>query len=559
MSLYHETAALLSAPTTHGGSLKSRVFKKDSGLKSPPAQVYALALESCKWSAVLSEVIDNAGLLKAERKLTPPLALLLAHDLLLSKSARIALPATHGLSQSLTRHRARLASELTRARLRRGHATLASLRAEVDAAAAGPPHPRWVRVNALRTTLDAQLGTTFAGWEVVASVGAVLDPANAGKKVLCLDGHVPNLVGLAPGAGAEGIVKSRAYREGEVVLQDKASCFPACLLDPREGDVVDACAAPGNKTTHLAGMMAERGGEGRVFAFEKDRRRAEVLGEMVAKAGGEGVVVVNKGVDFLKVDPMEKRYKGVGGLLLDPSCSGSGIVGRDEMPELVLPEAVGAAPAAVVPGKKRKRNPAEKEEKRPPPATPMVLVDDDGDTTTLTSEAALQERIRSLAAFQLALVQHAMKFPAATRITYSTCSVYAGENEHVVVAALASDVARQRGWRILKRADQVRGMREWEVRGDRAACDGDEDVAEGCIRTYRDDGRGVMGFFVAGFVRDGEGGGEEEGDGPYVRDEAGMIVRDAEGIPTLKSTGKKAIEVEESEEGSEDGWGGFED
>lgn len=503
-------------------------------------------------------------------KLTPALALLLTHDLLLSKSARIALPATHGLSLSLSRHRARLASELTRARLRRGHPTLASLRAEIDAAAAGPPHPRWVRVNAVRTTLDEQLATTFAGWEVVPSVSDVLDPANAGRKVLCLDGNVPNLVALAPGNG-EWIVRSKAYKEGWVVLQDKASCFPACLLDPRgEGDVVDACAAPGNKTTHLAGILAERGAEGsRVFAFEKDRRRAEVLEGMVGKAGAEGTVVVNKGVDFLKVDPGEKRYRRVGGLLLDPSCSGSGIVGRDEMPELVLPEAVGAgAPAAAAAtGKKRKRNPADKTEKPPPP--PMVLVDDDGDTTTLTSEAALQERIRSLAAFQLALLQHAMKFPAATRITYSTCSVYAGENEHVVVAALASDVARQRGWRILKRADQVRGMREWDVRGDKGACDGDEDVAEGCIRTYRDDGRGVMGFFVAGFVRDGEGGGEEEGgDGPYVRDERGMIVRDEAGIPTLKSTGRKAVDLEgsggdasSSEEGSGEGedWDGFED
>lgn len=405
------------------------------------------------------------------------------------------------------------------------------------------------------------------------SVADVLDPANAGKKVLCLDGNVPNLVGLAPGVGGEWIVKSRAYKEGWVVLQDKASCFPACLLDPRggeAGDVVDACAAPGNKTTHLAGILAERGAaEGsRVFAFEKDRRRGEVLEGMVGKAGAEGVVAVHKGVDFLKVDPGEKRYARVGGLLLDPSCSGSGIVGRDEMPELVLPEAVGAggapAPAA---GKKRKRGPADKAEKPPPP--PMILVDDDGDTTTLPSEAALQERIRSLAAFQLALLQHAMKFPAATRITYSTCSVYAGENEHVVVAALASDVARQRGWRILQRADQVRGMREWDVRGDRGACGGDEDVAEGCIRTYRDDGRGVMGFFVAGLVRDGEGEGEKQGDdGPYVRDERGMIVRDEEGIPTLKSTGRKAVDLDGSEEdasGSEEGseerddWDGFED
>ena len=88
MSLYHETAAILSTPATHGGGLKSRVFgnrsaggdgngngkKSDdagsakTGLKSPPAQVYALALESCKWSGVLKEVIEGAELLGRERK-----------------------------------------------------------------------------------------------------------------------------------------------------------------------------------------------------------------------------------------------------------------------------------------------------------------------------------------------------------------------------------------------------------------------------------------------------------------------------------------------------------
>lgn len=71
MSLYHEAAQVLTgsgSPNAHaGGSFKSRVFgNKD--LKSPPAQVYALALESCKWSAVLKEVIENSQLLQAERK-----------------------------------------------------------------------------------------------------------------------------------------------------------------------------------------------------------------------------------------------------------------------------------------------------------------------------------------------------------------------------------------------------------------------------------------------------------------------------------------------------------
>jgi len=71
MSLYHEAASILTSsgsPNAHlGGSFKSRVFgSKD--LKSPPAQVYALALESCKWSALLKEVIENSQLLQSERK-----------------------------------------------------------------------------------------------------------------------------------------------------------------------------------------------------------------------------------------------------------------------------------------------------------------------------------------------------------------------------------------------------------------------------------------------------------------------------------------------------------
>jgi hypothetical protein len=67
MSLYHETAAILSASATEGGGLKSKIFTKRD-LKSPAAQVYALALESCKWSSVLKEVIENSQLLQHERK-----------------------------------------------------------------------------------------------------------------------------------------------------------------------------------------------------------------------------------------------------------------------------------------------------------------------------------------------------------------------------------------------------------------------------------------------------------------------------------------------------------
>ncbi|KAG5966416.1 hypothetical protein E4U32_004200, partial [Claviceps aff. humidiphila group G2b] len=73
MSLYHEAADILSTstntphPSSEGGSLKARVFGRKN-LKSPPSQLYALVLETCKWSGVLKEVIERAELLRHERK-----------------------------------------------------------------------------------------------------------------------------------------------------------------------------------------------------------------------------------------------------------------------------------------------------------------------------------------------------------------------------------------------------------------------------------------------------------------------------------------------------------
>ena len=72
MSLYHEAAELLSPSSSEGGSFKSRVFRKKN-LKSSPNQIYALALETCKWSPVLKEVIEKSELLKHERKVSQSL------------------------------------------------------------------------------------------------------------------------------------------------------------------------------------------------------------------------------------------------------------------------------------------------------------------------------------------------------------------------------------------------------------------------------------------------------------------------------------------------------
>lgn len=453
-------------------------------------------------------------------KLSPLLSLLLVHDFLLSKGG-IALPASHGLRASIDRHKARLTAEFTRARIRRKAGSVEALRQQVATEYLGEAarYPRWVRINTLRSTLEDQLDSTFKDFTRVYSIGEVTDKnAAPSEKRFYVDEHIPNLLAVSP---SFEFTKTGAYGSGAIILQDKASCFPAYLLDPlpQDGDVIDSCAAPGNKTTHVAALVHSRvrGREGeeppppcaqKIFAFEKDKNRARTLEKMVKLAGAQDTVRINFGQDFLKVDPGAELFRDVGALLLDPSCSGSGIVGRDAMPTIHLPE----PPSSSSSSSAKKKLPAKgsdnsRKRKRPEDDTTEkpkeVFVDDDGEETTITSEKELKARLEALGSFQLSLLLHALEFPAARKVTYSTCSIHAEENEHVVVKALQSDVAKRKGWRILRRADQMRGLRDWPVRGMSDACDGDGEVAEACIRSYQDDGRGVMGFFVAGFVRDG--------------------------------------------------------
>jgi putative methyltransferase len=72
MSLYYEAALFLAPASSKEGSLKSRIFKTNSSLKSNPATVYALLSETAKYDTLLKEVIDNADILAREPKVYEP-------------------------------------------------------------------------------------------------------------------------------------------------------------------------------------------------------------------------------------------------------------------------------------------------------------------------------------------------------------------------------------------------------------------------------------------------------------------------------------------------------
>ena len=365
-------------------------------------------------------------------------------------------------------------------------------------------HPRWVRVNTLKTTVKEQVETTFGSYKIVGTLGEVLRSDHT--IVLHVDEHIPNLLALP---ASTDLSKTPAYLGGAIILQDKASCFPAHLLDPMQsdGNCLDACAAPGNKTTHLAAILhSRRGGNSSpmILACERDKPRASSLLDMVRKAGAEAQVNVHSGQDFLKIKPAQDPWNAVGSLLLDPSCSGSGIVGRDDILKVTLPSR--DTTDSSTRSKKRKRDAPKKSH-----PSEMVTPISEGEPKDESPVDQLTTRLEALSAFQLKLLLHAFSFPKACKITYSTCSIYPEENERVVIRALQSEIARERAWRILRRHEQVEGLQNWHIRGYEDACGGmanttnifdASDIAQACIRCEKGTKEGTQGFFVAAFIRD---------------------------------------------------------
>lgn len=110
--------------------------------------------------------------------------------------------------------------------------------------------------------------------------------------------------------------RSRAFEQGALMPQSRASMLVARALDPAPGErVLDLCAAPGAKTTHLAALM---GDEGEVVAVEADPRRAEDLRVNARRLGARTVRVV---VGDAAAASFGDGYDRV---LVDPPCSDLG-------------------------------------------------------------------------------------------------------------------------------------------------------------------------------------------------------------------------------------------
>ena len=111
---------------------------------------------------------------------------------------------------------------------------------------------------------------------------------------------------------------------GVYYLQEASAMSAVTLLDPQPGErICDLCAAPGGKSTQIAGRMM---GEGFLLCNEYSPKRARILSSNIERMGIANALVTNETPDHLA-----KRLSGYfDRVLIDAPCSGEGMFRKEE-------------------------------------------------------------------------------------------------------------------------------------------------------------------------------------------------------------------------------------
>lgn len=161
------------------------------------------------------------------------------------------------------------------------------------------PHPTTVRVNILKTT-PAKL------CEFLKAEG--IDSELYGEDV-CLKIN-----------GAIDVKKSECYKNGYYTLQNINSIRAALTLEPQKGEtVIDVCAAPGGKTTHIAELMEN---DGKVIAFDVHPHKIELIQNAANRLGLSCIEAKCHNSEEVCSELIGRADR----VLADVPCSGIGVI-----------------------------------------------------------------------------------------------------------------------------------------------------------------------------------------------------------------------------------------
>jgi 16S rRNA (cytosine967-C5)-methyltransferase len=170
--------------------------------------------------------------------------------------------------------------------------------------AAGNEQPNAsIRVNTLRGSRDALI-------ELLNSTGYEAEASDV----------APSGITVSRGGN---LADTDGFREGLWTMQDESSMLVAEVVAPKAGmQVLDCCAAPGGKSTHLAELM---GGKGKVWANDLHAHKRDLIVTQTERLKLRNVEAITE--DALK---LSERFKpqSMDAVLLDAPCSGFGVIRR---------------------------------------------------------------------------------------------------------------------------------------------------------------------------------------------------------------------------------------
>ncbi|MGG0526033.1 16S rRNA (cytosine(967)-C(5))-methyltransferase RsmB [Bacillus pumilus] len=119
------------------------------------------------------------------------------------------------------------------------------------------------------------------------------------------------------------IVSTPSFQEGYVTIQDESSMLVARALDPQPGEaVLDACAAPGGKSTHIAERMND---EGQIVSLDLHEHKVKLIKQAAKRLNLTQIEAKALDARKAKGDYSEASFDRI---LIDAPCSGFGVIRR---------------------------------------------------------------------------------------------------------------------------------------------------------------------------------------------------------------------------------------
>jgi 16S rRNA (cytosine967-C5)-methyltransferase len=238
--------------------------------------------------------------------------------------------AGHGLVNAVLRRAAREGAS----------ALLGELREDTpELAAIAHSHPEWIARmwwrELGRSEALALMAADNEPGELALRVNTLhADPVSVARELTVATHPDPELPEALVLDGPFDLHGSSAWASGAIVAQSRAAMLVARALDPQPGErVLDLCAAPGGKSTHIAALM---GNEGEVVAVEGNPARAAELGDTARRLHASSVRV--EVTDAALARPEADIFDRV---LVDPPCSGLGTLqARPDLRWRIAPEHV---------------------------------------------------------------------------------------------------------------------------------------------------------------------------------------------------------------------------